>query len=40
MNFLARDFQRNHGSQPSVSATAVDGQTVITSVLNLSLIHI
>ena len=31
MNFLARAFQRSRGTQPSVSASAVDGQTISTS---------
>ena len=31
MNVLARAFQRSRGTQPSVSASAVDGQTISTS---------
>ena len=34
MNFTARAFKRNIGPQPSVSAVAVDGQNIVTSLLN------
>ena len=34
MNFTARAFKRNIGPQPSVSAIAVDGQNIVTSLLN------
>ena len=31
MNFIARAFNRNIGSQASVSSTAVDAQNIVTS---------